>query len=159
MTSSRTSRGISSRFDGRQFVVEPPQEEQIYELEYLVAVLLVAVARSDGDIAPSETDKMLQLVGDYFHLRSSTSLDLLTRAMKNLTVDPGLPQLLRGWSSDLTLSDKEDIAVMMLKVVDADGKRDVQEMAMMHRAAKIIEISPESVHIAFNRVFDEADKS
>lgn len=159
MVLSRTSKGVSSRFDGMQFVVETPKDEQVYELEYLVAVLLVAVARSDGDIAPSETDKMLQLVGEYFHLRSSTSLNLLTRAVKDLTANPELPQLLRGWSSDLTVSDKEDIAVMMLKVVDADGKRDTQEIAMMHRAAKIIDISQESLHIAFNRFFDETEKS
>ena len=148
---------ISSRFEGMQFVVESEKEAKVYELEYLVALMLVAVARSDGHIDEKETAKMLLLVGEYFHLRSSTSLELLTRAVKNLAEDPDLTQLLRGWSSVLTADDKEDIALMMLKIVAADGKRDAEEMAMLHRAAEIIDVSPESLHIAFRRFYEEVD--
>ncbi len=46
---------------------------------------------------------------------------------------------------------------MMLKVIDADGNRDAQEMAMLHKAADIIEISTDSLHRAFNRFFDGAE--
>ena len=159
MILSQTNEGVSSRFDGMQFVVETDKQARVYELEYLVAVLLVAVARSDGHIAPAESEKMLQLVSEYFRLRSSTSLELLTRAVKNLAADPDLSQLLRGWSTVLTSLDKEDIAVMMLKIVDADGNRGAEEMAMLHKAADIIEISPNSLHIAFKRFFDEVEKT
>ena len=157
MINTQTFEGISSRLEGMQLVVESGEQAKVYELEYLVALLLVAVAKSDGHIATSETEKMLQLVGEYFHLRSSTSLDLLTRAIQNLAENPDLTQLLRGWSSVLTPQDKEDIAVMMLKIVDADGRRDAQEMAMLSRAADIIEILPDSLHVAYGRFFDETD--
>jgi uncharacterized tellurite resistance protein B-like protein len=159
MANPRTFEKISSRFDGMQFVVETEKEAKVYEIEYLVAVMLVAVARSDGHIDQSESDKMLQLVSEYFHLRSSTSLDLLGRAVKDLANDPDLGQMLRGWSTVLTSTEKEDIAVMMLKIVAADGNRDAEEMTMLSKAAAIIDISPESLHIAYRRYFSESDWS
>ena len=157
MVKPQTFEKISSRFEGMQFVVETEKEAKVYELEYLVAVMLVAVAKSDGRIDQSESDKMLQLVSEYFHLRSSTSLDLLARAVRELAENPDLGQMLRGWSTVLSSADKEDIAVMMLKIVAADGNRDAEEMNMLSKAAAIIDISPESLHLAFSRYFSEAD--
>ncbi|MEH6570847.1 MAG: TerB family tellurite resistance protein [Halioglobus sp.] len=149
--------GISSRFEGMQFVVETRENAKVYEIEYLVAVLLVTIARSDGEISPAETDEMLQLVGNYFHMRSAASLDLLAHAVTDLSENQDLTELLQGWSIALKPADKEDIAVMMLKVVAADGDRNSQEMDMFHKAADIIDISNESLHKAFNRFFDDGD--
>ena len=149
--------GVSTRFDGMQFVVETRDNAKVYEIEYLVAVLLVTIARSDGEISRSETDKMLQLVGDYFHMRSAVSLDLLARAIRELSENQDLTELLQGWSIALKPADKEDIAVMMLKIVAADGNRDAREMDMFHKAADIIDISTDSMHKAFNRFFNDGD--
>ena len=159
MTLSQAHKPVSAGLEGMQLVVEADTGPLVYDLEYLVAIMLVAIARSDGHIAQSETEKMLQLVGEYFGLKSSTSIELLIRAVKNLGDNPDLTQLLRGWGAALTPLDKEDIAVMLLKVVDADGKRDTQEMETFHKAADIIDISPESLHNAFNRFFDEVDRT
>lgn len=159
MFTSKSHEEVSSHFDGMRFIVESGSDAQVYELEYLVAVMLVAVARSDGHIDNSETDQMLQLVSDYFQMRNSSSLDLLTRAVKKLADAPDLTDVLRGWSNVLTPLDKEDIAVMMLKVVAADGRRDAEEMATLNRAARIIDISPEILHLAFQRFFSEQDET
>ena len=149
--------GLSSRFDGTQLVVETHDNAKVYEIEYLVAVLLVTIARSDGEISQAETDTMLQLVGDYFHMRSAASLALLARAVTELSKNPDLTELLQGWSIALKPAAKEDIAVMMLKIVAVDGQRDAREMDMFHKAADIIDISNESLHKAFNRFFDDGD--
>jgi uncharacterized tellurite resistance protein B-like protein len=156
---SQALKPVSARFEGMQLVVEADTGPLVFDLEYLVAIMLVAIARSDGHIAQAETEKMLQLVGDYFSLKSATSIELLTRAVKDLGENPDLTQLLRGWGAALTPLDKEDIAVMLLKVVDADGNRDMQEMATFHKAAKIIDISPETLHNAFERFFDQVDRT
>lgn len=146
---------LFARLDGMQLIVETNDSAKVYDIEYLVAVLLVAIARSDGEIAPAETDIMLQLVSEYFQMRSATSLNLLARAIRELSENPDLTQLLQGWSVALLPGDKEDIAFMMLKIVAADGERDAREMAMFHKAAEIIDISEESLHKAFNRFFEE----
>ena len=157
MNKSPLSEEFSSRIDGIQFIVESEKEAKVYELEYLVALILVAIARCDGHIDETETVKMLELVGEYFHLRSATSLELLSCAVKQLAEDPDLTQLLRDWGDVLTSDDKEDIALMMLKIVAADGTRDATEMAILNRAANIIEISRESLHGAFQRFYEEVD--
>jgi uncharacterized tellurite resistance protein B-like protein len=88
-------------------------------------------------------------------LHSADSLALLSRAMTDLAENPDLTSLLRELSNVLTPVEKEDIAVMLLKVIAADGRRDVDEMEMMNVAAEIIGISAESRHSAFERYFDE----
>jgi uncharacterized tellurite resistance protein B-like protein len=55
----------------------------------------------------------------------------------------------------LSDGDREDIAVMGLKVVAADGRRDVSEMEQLSRAMEAIDVSPEIMHRAFDRYFAE----
>ena len=143
------------RFEGAQLIIETSNETEVYDSQFLVAALLVSVAKGDGHISEPETDKMLQLVGEQFHLRSSESLELLTRAMSDLAENPDLTSLLVELSTVLTSADKEDVAVMLLKVVAADGRQDAEEMEMLSKAAEIIEISPESMHNAFDRYFKD----
>jgi len=146
---------LEPRFEGAQLIIETSNETEVYDSKFLVAALLVSVAKGDGHISEMETDKMLQLVGEHFHLRSSESLELLTRAMSNLAENPDLTNLLVELSTVLTSADKEDVAVMLLKVVAADGRKDAEEMEMLSKAAEIIAISPESMHNAFDRYFDD----
>lgn len=146
---------LEPRFEGAQLIIETSNETEVYDSKFLVAALLVSVAQGDGHISEMETDKMLQLVGEHFHLRSSESLELLTRAMSNLAENPDLTSLLVELSTVLTSADKEDVAVMLLKVVAADGRKDAEEMEMLSKAAEIIAISPESMHNAFDRYFDD----
>ena len=98
---------------------------------------------------------MLQLVSEHFQLHSGESLALLNRAMGDLADNPDLASLLKELSNVLTPQEKEDIAVMLLKVIAADGNRDVDEMEMMNVAAEIIDISAEARHAAFERYFAE----
>ncbi len=149
---------LEPRFEGAQLIIETSNETEVYDSQFLVAALLVSVAKGDGHISEMETDKMLQLVGEHFHLRSSESLELLTRAMSNLAENPDLSSLLVELSTVLTSADKEDVAVMLLKVVAADGRQDAEEMEMLSKAAEIIEISPESMHNAFDRYFDDKSR-
>lgn len=146
---------IEPRFEGAQLIIETSNETEVYDSQFLVAALLVTVAKGDGNISESETDKMLQLVGDHFQLKSSESLELLTRAMTNLAENPDLSSLLKELSAVLTSADKEDVAVMLLKVVAADGRQHAEEMDTLSQAAEIIDISADSMHRAFDRYFDE----
>ena len=65
---------------------------------------------------------------------------------------PELVQLLAELGQTLSDSDKEDIAVMALKVVAADGRREVAEMERFNEAVQAIGVSPEVVHRAFDRL-------
>lgn len=143
------------RFEGADLIIETSNETEVYDSKFLVAALLVYTAKGDGHISPVETAKMLELIGNHFHLRSSESLELLTEAMTHIAENPDLTSILSALSTGLTSKDKEDVAVMLLKVVAADGHRDAPELDVVNQAAEIIEISPESMHRAYDRYFDE----
>jgi uncharacterized tellurite resistance protein B-like protein len=146
---------VEPRFEGSTLVIETTSGPETYDSQFLVAALLVFVAKGDGNISDKESQKMLQLIEEHFHLHSADSLALLSRAMTDLAENPDLNSLLRELSNVLTPEEKEDIAVMLLKVIAADGRRDVDEMEMMNVAGEIIGISAEARHKAFNRYFEE----
>ncbi len=151
MTEDRTI----TRFEGAQLIVETGNETEVYDAQFLVAALLVSIANSDGEISAIETEKMLQLVGEHFELRSSESLELLTGAMEKLAENPDLTGILQELASVLTSVDKEDVALMMYKVVAADGREGVEEMDTLAAAAELIGIPPESLQAARARFFAE----
>jgi len=126
-----------------------------YDERFLVAALLVFVARGDGTISDKETEQMLSLVGEYFDLPSGASLSLLTRAMDELADDPGLLDRLQGFGSLLAAPQKEDVAVMLLKLVAADGRKDAAEMELLRHAGEILGITSDGMHRAFDRYFSE----
>ncbi len=146
---------MEPRFEGSTLVIETTSGPETYDSQFLVAALLVFVAKGDGNISEDEVKKMLQLVSEHFHLESGESLALLNRAMGDLADNPDLVGLLKELSKVLSPTEKEDIAVMLLKVIAADGIRDVDEMEMMNVAAEIIDISAETRHSAFDRYFAE----
>lgn len=146
---------INPRFDGTTLIIETSGETEYYDSQFLVAALLVYVAKGDGAISPSETEEMLKEVGRHFHLESSQSLELLNRAIADLADNPDLESLLRQLSSVLTRDDKREIALMMLKVAAADGRKDAEEMEKLHIAAEIIDIPPDVMHQAFDDYFSE----
>lgn len=98
---------------------------------------------------------MIELIEDHFHLQGAESLELITTAMSEMADKPTLVTLLTDLGPTLSESDQEDIALMGLKVVAADGQRDVAEMEQFNQAVSAIGIPPEIVHRAFDRYFAE----
>jgi uncharacterized tellurite resistance protein B-like protein len=145
----------SKRLEGTQLIVETEDGTATYDSKFLVAALLIFIARGSGTIEPEESTKMIDLIEDYFQLQGAESLELLTRAMSEMAENSGLAQALVDLAPTLTEADKEDIALMALKVVAADGRREVAEMEKFNQAVEAIGISPEIVHRAFDRYFAE----
>lgn len=145
----------SKRLQGTQLIVETQDGTETYDSKFLVAALLIFIARGSGTIEPEESAKMIDLIEDYFQMQGAESLELLTRAMTEIAENPALGQALIDLAPTLTEGDKEDIALMALKVVAADGRRQVAEMEQFNQAVEAIGISPEIVHRAFDRYFAE----
>lgn len=145
----------SKRLEGTQLIVETGDGTETYDSKFMVAALLIFIARGSGTIEPEESTKMIGLIEDYFQMQGAESLELLTRAMSEMAENPGLGQTLIDLAPTLTEGDKEDIALMALKVVAADGRREVAEMEKFNQAVEAIGISPEIVHRAFDRYFAE----
>ncbi len=145
----------TKRLEGTHLIVETSQGTTMYDSRFLVAALLIYIARGSGTIEPEESAKMIDLIEEHFHMEGAESLELLTRAMSEMAENPELGQALIELAPTLSEQDKEDIAVMALKVIAADGRRQVSEMEKFSEAVEALEIAPEAVHRAFDRYFSE----
>jgi uncharacterized tellurite resistance protein B-like protein len=143
------------RIEGDELIVETQNTTETYDAKYLVSALLVLVAKGSGTISGEETALMLQLVNDHFGLHSSESLELITNAMEDIADNPDFESLLRDLSKLLNVAEKEDVALMMLKVAAADGRKSADEMEQLRFAADLIEIPAETMHRAYDRYFEE----
>ncbi len=143
------------RVEGDALVIETQSDTEVYDAKYLVSGLLVFVAKGDGNISGQETAEMIELVNDHFGLPSAESLALLTNAMEDIGENPDFENLLRELSQLLSTEEKEEVALMMLKVVAADGRKDAEEMEKLRVAAELIEIPPDVLHRAYDRYFEE----
>ena len=141
--------------DGTELIVETSDGVEVYDSKFLVAALLIFVAQGSGSIEPEESAKMIDLIEDHFKMEGAESLALLTRAMSELAEKPGLGEHLAKLGTTLSDQQKEDIAVMALKVIAADGRREFAEMENFSRAVDAVGVSPEVVHRAFDRYFAE----
>lgn len=145
----------TTRLQGNELIVETKHGTEVYDGKFLVAALLIHVAKGSGTIEPEESAKMIELIEDHFHLQGAQSLELITTAMSELSDKPALGPLLADLGPTLSDADKEEIALMGLKVVAADGHRDFDEMEQFNKAMAGVGISPEIVHRAFDRYFAE----
>lgn len=143
------------RFEDDQMIVETQSTTEVYDARYLVAALLVFVAKGDGTISDQESSEMVELINDYFSISSAESLSLLTTVLGDASGNPDFESLLADISKILSVAEKEEIALMMLKVVAADGRKDAEEMEKLRLAADIISIPPDTLHRAYDRYFEE----
>ena len=146
---------LVSRLEGTKLIVETADGIEEYDSQFLVAALLVFIARGDGNITPEESAQMIELIEERYHLQGAASLELITRAMNEMVDKPQLGLLLTDLVPTLSDAEKEDIALMALKVVAADGQRHVDEMEQFNRAMEAAGIAPEIIHRAFDRYFSE----
>lgn len=146
---------INSRLEGTRLIVETAEGVEEYDSKFLVAALLIYVARGSGQIEPEESAQIIELIEERFHMQGAESLELITRAMTEMIEKPELGSLLTDLAPTLSDTDKEDMALMALKVIAADGRREFAEMEQFNRAMEAAGISPETVHKAFDRYFAE----
>jgi uncharacterized tellurite resistance protein B-like protein len=145
----------SKRLEGTHLIVETADGIETYDAKYLVAAMLIFIAQGSGGIAPEESAKMIDLIREHFQMQGAESLELLTLVMEEMSANPELGDALVDLAPTLTEADKEDIALMALKVIAADGRREVSEMDKFNEAVDRLGISPEAVHRAFDRYFAE----
>lgn len=144
---------IDSKLQGSTLVVETSDGRETYDEKFLVAALLLVVARGNGQIEPEESSQIIDLLEEHFNLAGAESLELISRAMSEMDDKPPLIDLLMDLAPTLSGKEKEEIALMGLKVVAADGRHDFAEMEKYNEAMAAMGISPEIVHRAFDRYF------
>ena len=135
--------------------IDDVDETPVRDTKYLVAALLVMVAKGDGEISGQESAEMMALMETHFDVPGGESLALLRQAIDDFAEIDDMDSLLGGLGASLAAEEQEDIAVMLLKVVAADGEKDAAEMEKLRAAAATISIPDDVMHRAFDRYFEE----
>jgi uncharacterized tellurite resistance protein B-like protein len=148
-----TTEILGSSLKGTKLIVETSAGNETYDAQFLFAALLIHVARGSGKIEPEESSQIIDMIEEHFRLEGAESLELITRAMSEMADKPPLVDLLMDLAPTLSDRDKEDYAYMALKVVAADGRRNISEMEQFNKTVEAMGIAPEIVHRAFDRYF------
>ena len=72
-------------FEGAQLVVGEDKEATVYDAKFLISILLVYVAKGDGEIDSSETDRMIDILTKRFDSSGAEAMRLLSNAVRTFT--------------------------------------------------------------------------
>ncbi|TDG11955.1 hypothetical protein E2F43_16460 [Seongchinamella unica] len=143
---------------GDQLILAEAPRETFFDPRYLVAALLHHVAQGDGVVCELETWAMIDLVAENLKLDRATAEQKFTQALalysSNLDLDR-VGEVLSGILSD---AEREDVLVMLLQVIAADGRQGSDELAALDDVAACLSVTAEERHLAFSRYFDECQQ-
>jgi len=126
-----------------------------FEAQTLIASLLTLVAKSDGGISPDESLRMVQLLRSRFQLRAGEALDMITRASDELATHQSLDEILVSVNENLALAQKEDLMLMVLKVISADNQKDAGEMKLLAALIEGLKMPDKVMDKVYQQYFED----
>ncbi len=112
---------------------------------FLVAALLIFVAKGDGNISDIESGRMIDLLSSRLKINNAEALESLSSILNAMQEDSDIARRLRDISVRLTEKQKREIFVMMLDVAAVDEVRDEGETEAINMASRILDMSEESI--------------
>lgn len=119
-----------------------------------VASLMVVAANSDGSIDGKETVKMVEALCSRFSMTPTVALDLITRAIDDQLVQSDPSKLFDELNHHLQLKQKEELVLMLLEVISADGEKDASELSVLDRTVSALQISEKQLSRIYQRYFE-----
>ena len=139
MACSKLSRHFISDFvDGGK----NPSQFADDDYRLAAAALLVHAAAIDGDVLPSEGDKLRDVLKKNFTLDDAATAELIEKATAVERESVDLYHFTHQLNRSLNEAGRARIIEMMWEIVYADGKRDELEDNLVWRAADLLGVSP-----------------
>ena len=124
-----------------------------------VASLLAVAANSDGSIDSKETVKMVEAMCTRFSLTPTMARDLITRAIDDQPDRNDSSKLYEVLNERLSIQQKEELILMLLEVIAADGEKEYGEMTLLDQAVAALDISDSRLSKIYDRYFENRRKS
>ena len=144
---------------GDQLVVTETPREAFFDPRFLVAALLHHVADGDGVVCEAETREMIDLVAAHFRLDKSRAEQKFTQALALYSSNLDLHKVGAVLGGILSPEEREEVLLMLLQVIAADGRQGSDELAALDEVATCLSISEAERHAAFSRYFDSTQAS
>ena len=124
-----------------------------------VASLLVVAAKSDGRIDGAETARIVEALCERFSLTPTVADDLINRALQAQAMQGDAVSLYAELNKRLSSKHKEELILMLLEVIAADGEKEADEMALLDGAVTALKISSDQLGKIYQRYFDARKKN
>ncbi len=141
--------------EGDQLVVTKAPRETFFDPRFLVAALLEHVARGDGVVCAAETRAMLDLVAAHLGLDAARAEQKFSQALAVYASNLDLAAVGEVLRAILGPAEREDVVVMLLQVIAADGQQKSDELAALDEVAACLALTAEERHAGFARYFDD----
>jgi uncharacterized tellurite resistance protein B-like protein len=117
-----------------------------------LAALLVRIARSDGHIAPEESDRIDRLLAERFRLSPFEVVKLRREAEVLEAEAPDTVRFTRAIKDAVPYEEREGVIEALWAVVLADGVRDHEEDALLRLVANLLGVNDRDSNLARQRV-------
>lgn len=135
-----------ARFEGSNLVVGVQEQAEVYDARYLISTLLVYVAKSDGEISESESNRMIDLLSTQMKIPSGEALERLRTAIMALADDEHIAKRLQEIARGIPDEQKFEILWMMMDVMAVDQHQDRSEQDAVTMAGQILGLSLDTIH-------------
>jgi uncharacterized tellurite resistance protein B-like protein len=153
--SSGTAPNYVLVMEGDQLIVTEAPREAFFDPRFLVAALLEHVAKGDGVVCEAETREMIDRVAAHFHLDASRAEQKFSQALALYSRNLDLAAVGEVLHVILSSAEREDLIVMLLQVIAADGRQGSDELVALDDVLACLAITDEERHAGFSRYFDE----
>src|SRR6202166_3920241 len=137
-----------------EFVNGEKHPDQFAEDDYRLAAaaMLVHAAAIDGEMSPSERDKLHSVIKQRFALDDATADELIAKATAAEHESVDLYHFTQLLNRVLDEPGRAKVIEMMWQIVYADGKRDELEDNLLWRGADLLGVSPRRRHELRRRI-------
>src|SRR6516225_10041308 len=129
---------ISDFVDGEKH----PSQFAENDFRLAAAALLVHAAAIDGEMLPSERNKLYAVLKQHFELDDNATGELIEKATAAEQESVDLYHFTRLLNRTLDEPGRARVIEMMWEIVFADGQRDELEDNLLWRAADLLGVSP-----------------
>lgn len=134
-------------------LIQPqPAPLQDADARLALAALLVRIARSDGEYAHEEADRITRILATRYGLGLSDALALRNEAEALEAEAPDTVRFTRAIKEAVAYDDRSAVVEAMWEVVLADGIRDEEEDALLRLVANLLGINDRDSALARQRV-------
>lgn len=144
--------GLAGLSDSRQHLIDNIASPD------LVAAVLVVFAKSDGGISPEENLRMVKLLRETYGFQPGEALELVTRIADTRAAAHDLEMLLDSVNDEFSRAEKEELMLMVLKVIAADREKDAGEMALLEMLVAGLQIPDTTLQRVYDRYFAQRGK-
>ena len=131
-----------------------PDTRELPETDARLAMtaLLVRIARSDGDYAAEEIDRITRIVMSRYGLSPQEAADLRREAEELEAEAPDTVRFTRAIKDAVPHDERAAVVEALWEIVLADGVRDREENALLRLSADLLGINDRDSNILRKRV-------